>query len=172
MARRGLRNIAANTITVLIVCGLMLLAAIEYAKREFSAPGPLTEEVIVVLEKGSGLKDASRVLKEHGAIDNEFLFRLGSRYRREDRDLRYGEYLIPPHASMQEILDQMVRGDTIQHKVTVAEGLTSSQIVELLRSSDILRGEISEIPPEGSLAPDTYFIERNMTRAEVLERMA
>lgn len=172
MARRGLRNIAANTITVLIVCGLLLLAAIEYAKREFSSPGPLTEEVIVVLEKGSGLKDASRVLKEHGAIDNEFLFRLGSRYRREDRDLRYGEYLIQPRASMQEILDQMVRGDTIQHKVTVAEGLTSTQIVELLRSNDILRGEIADIPPEGSLAPDTYFIERNMTRAEVLKRMA
>jgi UPF0755 protein len=172
MARRGLRNIAANTITVLIVCGLVLLAAIEFAKREFSAPGPLTEEVIVVLEKGSGLKDASRVLKEHGAIENEFLFRLGSRYRREDRGLRYGEYLIPPHASMEEILDQMVRGDTIQHKVTVAEGLTSSQIVELLQASEILRGEIAETPPEGSLAPNTYFIERNMTRAEVLQRMA
>jgi len=172
MARRGLRNIAANTITVLIVCGLLLLAAIEYAKQEFAAPGPLTEEVIVVLEKGSGLKDASRVLREHGAIDNEFLFRLGSRYRREDRGLRYGEYLIPPHASMEQILDQMVRGDTIQHKVTVAEGLTSSQVAELLQSSDILRGEITEVPPEGSLAPDTYFIERNMTRAEVLNRMA
>jgi len=172
MARLRMRNLAANTITVLIVAGLLILAAIELAKREFAAPGPLKEEVIVVLPKGAALNDVSRLLKLHGAIDNEFLFRLGARYRRDDREIRYGEYLIPAHASMEDILGQMVRGETIQHKITVAEGLTSYQIVELLRASDILTGEIAEVPPEGSLAPDTYFIERNMTRKEVLARMA
>jgi UPF0755 protein len=172
MARSGMRNLAANTITVLIVAGLLVLAAIELAKREFSAPGPLEEEVIVLLPKGAGLNDTSRLLKLHGVIDNEFLFRMGARYRRDDREIRYGEYLIPARASMEDILGQMVRGETIQHKMTVAEGLTSHQIVELLRASDILIGEIAEVPAEGTLAPDTYFIERNMSRAEILGRMA
>ena len=96
-----MRNLAANTISILIVAGIVLLVAIGFAKREFSAPGPLREEVIVVLPKGAALKDTSRLLALHGAIGNEFLFRLGARYRREDRAIRYGEYLIPAEASME-----------------------------------------------------------------------
>jgi UPF0755 protein len=124
------------------------------------------------LPRGAGLKDTSRLLMLHGAIDNEFLFRLGARYRREDRLIRYGEYRIPPGASMEEILGMLVRGESVQHKITVAEGLTSHQIVELLKASDVLSGEISELPAEGSLAPDTYYVERNQSRSEVLQRMA
>ena len=167
-----MRNMAANAISVLIVGGIVLLVAIGVAKREFSAPGPLREEVIVVLPRGAALKDTSRLLALHGAIGNELLFRLGARYRREDRAIRYGGYLIPAGISMEEILALLVSGETIEHKMTVAEGLTSYQIVELLRASEILTGEIAEIPPEGSLAPNTYFIQRNQSRGDVLKRMA
>ncbi len=167
-----MRNMAANTISILIVAGLVLLVAIGIAKREFSVPGPLTEEEIVVLPKGATLKHTSEVLALHGVIENEFLFRLGARYRREDRAIRYGEYLIPAGVSMEQVLALLVSGKTIEHKVTVAEGLTSYQIVEILRASRILTGEISEVPPEGSLAPDTYFVQRNQSRGDVLKRMA
>ena len=166
-----MRNMAANTISILIVAGIVLLVAIGIAKREYTAPGPLREEVIVVLRKGAGLKDTSRILAEHGVIENEFLFRLGARYRREDRAIRYGEYLIPAGISMEEVLALLVRGETIEHKLTVAEGLTSYRIVEMLRASLILTGEIAEVPPEGSLAPDTYFIQRNQSRSDLLARM-
>ncbi|MFQ5565714.1 MAG: endolytic transglycosylase MltG [Paracoccaceae bacterium] len=167
-----MRNLAANALSILIVAGLVLLVAIGFAKREFSAAGPLQEEVIVVLPKGAALKDTSRLLALHGAISNEFLFRLGARYRREDRAIRYGEYRIPAGASMEEVLAMLVRGETVEHKLTVAEGLTSYQIVEILRASEILTGEIEEIPPEGSLAPNTYFIQRNQSRSDVVARMA
>ncbi|MHA1528731.1 MAG: endolytic transglycosylase MltG [Alphaproteobacteria bacterium] len=167
-----MRNMASNALSVLIVAGIVLLVAIGIAKREFSAPGPLQTEVIVVLPKGATLKDTSRLLALHGAIGNETLFRLGARYRREDRAIRYGEYLIPAGVSMEEVLALLVSGDTIEHKVTVAEGLTSYQIVEILRASMILTGEIAEIPSEGSLAPNTYFVQRNQSRGDVVARMA
>jgi len=167
-----MRNMASNALSVLIVAGLVLLVAIGVAKREFSAPGPLPAEVIVLLPRGAALDDTSRLLALHGVIGNETLFRLGARYRREDRAIRYGEYRIPAGASMEEVLALLVSGDTIEHKVTVVEGLTSYQIVEILRASEILTGEIAELPKEGSLAPDTYFIQRNQSRGDVVARMA
>ena len=85
-----MRNMAANTISILIVAGIVLLVAIGFAKREFSAPGPLREEVIVVLPKGAALKDTSRLLALHGAIGYEFLFRLGARSRRGGRAIARG----------------------------------------------------------------------------------
>ena len=73
---------------------------------------------------------------------------------------------------MDEVLAMLVEGKAILHKVTVPEGLTSYQIVEILRASEILTGEIAEIPPEGSLRPETYSIERNQSRSDVLGDMA
>ena len=43
-----------------------------------------------------------------------------------------------------------------EYTISVAEGVTSWQIVEGLRAIDILEGEIAEVPPEGALAPDNY----------------
>ncbi|MEL6793054.1 MAG: endolytic transglycosylase MltG, partial [Pseudomonadota bacterium] len=50
--------------------------------------------------------------------------------------------------------------------------LTSWEIVEQLRVSDLLTGEIDAVPAEGSLAPDTYFIQKGSTRAALIQRMA
>jgi UPF0755 protein len=173
MRRRwGLRNLAANVFSILIVLGLVLVMSIGIAKQKFSAPGPLQEEVVVLLPKGAGLKDTSRLLALHGAIGNEFIFRLGARYRREDRAMRYGEYRIPAGASMEEVLAMLVEGKTVGHKVTVPEGLTSYQIVEILRATEVLTGTIEEIPPEGSLMPETYLVQRNRSRSDVLREMA
>lgn len=175
-SRWGMRNLAANVISVLIVVGLALLVAIGIAKREFSAPGPLQEDVVVLLPKGAGLKDTSRLLALNGVVgpgfSGEFLFRLGARYRREDRAIRYGEYRIPAEASMADVLAMLVAGKTVGHKLTVPEGLTSFQIVELLRGSEVLTGEIEDLPAEGSLAAETYTLERNQSRKVVLKQMA
>ncbi len=166
-----MRNVAANALSVLVVLGIVLLVAIGVAKREFTAPGPLEEDVLVQVPKGADIRGTSRLLAENGAIDNAMLFRLGARYRGEARAIRYGEYRIPARASMEEILAMMVRGDTVVHRITVAEGLTSWEVVELLRGNDVLTGEIEEVPPEGRLAPETYHVERGQTRAEVIQRM-
>lgn len=168
---RRMKNVAANVLSILIALGLVVLASIGVAKREFAAPGPLQEEVTVLLPKGYGLAETARLLRASGAIESETLFRLGARYRGEARAIRYGEYRIPPRASMAEILGMLVRGETVRHRVTIAEGLTSWQVVELLRQNEVLMGEIDEVPPEGSLAPETYVFERGQTRAELLRWM-
>ena len=167
-----MRNLAANVLSVLIVVWIAMLVAIGFTKREFTAPGPLQEEVVVLVPRDATLSDTTRLLKLNGAIDSEFLFRVGARYRREDRLLKHGEYRIPAGASMAEILALLVSGRSIQHKLTVAEGLTSHQIVKIVAANELLVGEVDGVPPEGSLAPDTYFIQRNQTRSDVLKRMA
>lgn len=166
-----MRHIAANLMTVLIVAGLCLAVAIFYAKEQFSGPGPLTEETLVSLPRGVTLRETSTLLAEAGAIESETIFRLGSRYLGQDRALKYGEYVIPEGASMEEILALIVSGKTQQYRVTVPEGLTSHQVIALLEAAEVLTGETPEVPPEGHIAPDTLFVSRGQTREEVLARM-
>ncbi|MEM0935066.1 MAG: endolytic transglycosylase MltG [Pseudomonadota bacterium] len=56
-------------------------------------------------------------------------------------------------------------------RVTLAEGVTSWQVVESLKALALLEGEVEDIPPEGSLAPDSYEIRPGDSKLALLENM-
>lgn len=66
----------------------------------------------------------------------------------------------------------VAEADDIRWRVTLAEGVTSWQVVDALKRADFLSGEIGAVPPEGSLAPDSYEVERGADRAALLAEMA
>ena len=59
----------------------------------------------------------------------------------------------------------------LRWRVTLAEGVTSWQVVEGLKRADFLEGPIEAIPAEGSLAPESYELERATTRINLIEKM-
>ena len=60
----------------------------------------------------------------------------------------------------------------IVYRVSVPEGMTVWQIVEGLRGADFLVDDVVDLPPEGTLAPDTYEVSRGTPISELLTRMA
>ena len=56
-------------------------------------------------------------------------------------------------------------------RVVVVEGVTSWQVVEALRASELLDGEVVAVPDEGSLAPDGYEIRPGTERQALLDQM-
>src|SRR5262249_10670443 len=80
-----------------------------------------------------------------------------------------GEYAFPAHASPQAVLDQLIAGIVVQHYVTVPEGLTSAQFIDLLMSVPELTGSVAP-PPEGSILPETYAFTRGEERATIVAR--
>lgn len=166
-----LRHLAANLLTLIIVAMVAVSGVIYWGQSQYTAPGPLAEPVIVTVERGARLADVTEAMLEVGAITNETVFRLGARYDEYDRRLRFGEYQIPAGASMRDILALVASGRSIQYFVTIPEGLTSWEAVQILNAKELLTGEIAEIPPEGSLAPDTYSFDRNANRNDLIARM-
>ena len=66
----------------------------------------------------------------------------------------------------------VVEADDIRWRVTLAEGVTSWQVVDALKRADFLSGEIAAVPAEGTLSPDSYEVERGADRAALLDEMA
>jgi len=65
-----------------------------------------------------------------------------------------------------------VRGQAdTRYRIALAEGVTSWQVVEELKSVDVLEGTVEEMPAEGSLAPDSYEVRAGDTRESVIARM-
>lgn len=58
-----------------------------------------------------------------------------------------------------------------RYRIALAEGVTSWQVIEALNAIDVLTGEITERPEEGTLAPDSYEVVEGADRNALLARM-
>lgn len=160
-----------NGVISLIIFAIVLSAAVFYVgKQQFEAPGPLKQTRSVIVPRGETLTQIARRLEREGVVADASLFLAGVYVSGTSDQLKAGEYLFRESASMHEVMDLLVAGKTILHRITIPEGLTSEQIVARLMESDVLVGEVTA-PPEGSLLPDTYAFTRGTARAAIIERM-
>ncbi len=165
------RRLAGLAVAVVGLLALGAGATWIYLQNQFTAPGPLAEETILVVPRGAGLSAIGEDLAAAGVISDAKVFVLGVRLFADATALKAGEYAFAPESSMAEVAALIASGRTVVHRLTVPEGLTSVEVVALLQEAEALDGEIAEIPPEGSLLPETYHFHRGDSRAAVLERM-
>ena len=133
-------------------------------------PEPI-EKVILVVDKGDSLRTIAKKLSNEGIIENEILFEFFARLSNVDRVIKSGEYYISKYQSIHEILSNLSSGSVISNRITIPEGTTSFQVVKMLNALDSLVGEISILPPEGSISPDTYFFSNGQNRLHLLRHM-
>jgi UPF0755 protein len=155
------------------VLALFVLGALLYGLWAFNGPGPEAvrgEETVVVLKKGSGLSSIANTLDEADAIHSATVFKIAAQLTGAAGELKAGEYAFPSGASAAQVLGKIRRGEIVRHFVTVPEGVTSAQVVRILMANPVLVGEVA-VPPEGSVLPETYDVQRGEERAVVLKRM-
>ena len=155
-----------------ILAGLALLVAIPLAILLYGwfGAGPLEEDTQFIVRQGSGLSLVSAQLEEEGAIASATRFKIGARVLGGSDTIKAGEFLLPAAASQSDILAILQEGDVIRRFITIPEGTPSVIVVDLLMAEELLTGEV-EVPPEGSVLPNTYDFARGESRAAVLARM-
>lgn len=132
--------------------------------------GPLQEDRAFVVPAGAGLVVVSAQLERQGTITSATVFKIGARVLGGGEPIKAGEFMLPAGASPAAILSILQGGDVIRRFVTIPEGMPSVLVHERLMAEGLLTGEI-EVPPEGSVMPDTYDFARGESRAAVLARM-
>jgi UPF0755 protein len=157
--------------TALVVISVIIGAGLFIGKQRFDAPGPLAEDKVVNIPRGLGIKEISELLVRQGVIDQPWVFMGGVVVLKARGELKYGEYQFSKHASLADVVDTIIESKVVQHAITIAEGLTSEQIVARLLENDQLSGPIKEIPREGTLLPETYKFTRGMSRVQIIQRM-
>jgi UPF0755 protein len=221
------KAIASNALTLFIVLMVAVAGLLAWGKAQYSAPGPLTEAICLRVDRGTSLSAVSRALEAQGAVTDARIFRIGADYTDKSQGLKFGSYLVPPGASMVEIVDLITRGGqstcgseinfrigvagadvvlrelepasnryvevvkfdpavdaapaeyltaaadpAVRFRVTLAEGVTSWQVVESLKLADFLTGDVAEVPAEGTLAPHSYEVAKGAARAPLIAEMA
>jgi len=152
-----------------------------------SAPGSLSEDVVVEITRGSSFYAAAKSLREKGVINSVRLFRIYAEVDGFQSKIKAGEYLVKPAMTAKGIASALVKGDVIRHKITIPEGYNLYQIADLLEEKGIVVKKafiekaferqlmssmgVEGVSFEGYLYPETYFFTKNMEPENVIERM-
>lgn len=171
----GFARVVSGVMTIALVAMLTAGGLTLLVNHMYNRPGPLTAMQTVVIPKGTSSNAIADDLEREGVVSSRWAFMVNylvqSRMHPGEVVLKHGEYLFKPGVSIREVISILADGKSVQYRVTIPEGLTSQQIVARLNAEENLTGEITQIPVEGSLMPETYSIEKGMPRQELLERM-
>lgn len=167
---RPLTNFLSGMLSLIVILSLIAVGVFFYVERQIVAPGPLSEDKVVIVRGGS--TDVIEQLDRDGVIDKPFLLALYLQVTGKAAKIKAGEYLFKKEVSLTDVTEVLIEGKSVLHAITVPEGRTSQQIVEILLQEESLVGEVPVIPKEGSLLPETYKVERGMARAQLLDRMS
>lgn len=179
--KTGLVGLFSGLMTAALILVGIATAGFIIGRKEFSAQGPLAIDKSVVIERGStteeivGLLERENIIARPGWLWTALVARdIQSRFITDEaskKRAKAGEYLFKKQVSMSEVIDIITSGRSVEHTITIPEGLTSEQIVERLKENELLVGDIASIPAEGALLPDTYRINRGTPRETLLARM-
>jgi UPF0755 protein len=170
-------RLASSVLTLGLVVLVLAGAAAVLHNHAVEAPGPLEVTRTVVVPRGEGRIEIAARLEREGIISNRWSFVIAHMTQglyggaKKAGELKAGEYEIKKGASLRQVIETLTEGKAVLLKITIPEGLTSQQVVERVRADTNLSGEIVEVPPEGSLLPDTYRYSKGMSRQDVIERM-
>ncbi len=151
-----IRHVVANALTLMIVGLIGLAILISVGQRSFYAEGPLEQAICFRVAPGSSLRVVSSGLAQQGAIGSEQVFRIGAQYTDRAEALRFGSYLIPERASMDEIMDLLTRGGASTCGTEIHYRIGVTRIDTLVRELDpatqtfqtVVQFTSEEDPPE------------------------
>lgn len=164
---------------LVLMLGVLGAGGAWWTWKQFDTPyrGYTDTEVFVELPQGSSTADIAGRLASMGVVRDPLMFRMAVRLSKADKNLQAGEYRFVDAASPNEIITRLRRGDTFNHTVTFAEGLTIREMggvferaglgaeKEFIRAAGD-RTLIADIDPtakslEGFLFPSTYSLPRH-----------
>jgi len=126
-----------------------------YVKSQAQLAGPHDVDTPVVIQPGQGVNAIADAFTRAGVVSDPLVFRLWARASNKHRRLRAGEFEIPAHATMNDVLAVLEKGKTVVRKLTLPEGITMTEAMILVPDAEGLEGPLTAIPDEGWLLPET-----------------
>lgn len=153
-------------------------------EMQLATPLPVSTPQLLVLHKGQSLTALAETLVNRGWLAHPWYFIYEGRRQGRAASLKSGEYTIEPGTTPLQLLDILVAGKVRQYSLTIPEGLTFRQILDIVRSEERLiqtldglnpkmimaRLGYSGYFPEGRIHPDTYLFPAGTRDADFLLR--
>lgn len=182
-------SVAAAVFFCIFIIGTVLIFA-DPQPVKFSSNGNVEKKVHVKITRGMTTAEIARQLSDKGVISNSWKFRILSRMRGYDGQMKTGTYTFATGMSDEEVFEAILNGAKHLARLTIPEGFTVKEIAARLYELDLADKEdflkaakdfqpYDYITPnknvffaaEGFLFPETYEIESDYSIEEILKMM-
>ena len=142
---------------------------------------------VVWIEPGQSFGETAAQLEKVGLVRYPKRFRWLAYLRGDETRIRAGEYLLSASMSPSAILDTIVRGEILLHKVVIPEGASIFNIGKILEKADLVSEKaflqtasdsdlvkalgIEGHTVEGYLFPETYHFPKGVTTEHIVKKM-
>ncbi|NMB76975.1 MAG: endolytic transglycosylase MltG [Myxococcales bacterium] len=179
--------IALGTLALLLV--LVALGLYLWAKNYASTPALGSGATVAVdIPAGSGPRRVAALLAEKKVIDDPDSFYYYLRFfRREAGNLKSGELAFRDNMTPDEVIQVLLDGTPITHRITVPEGLRLDEVAKVFADAELADAQAFEqhardkefcaslgVPApslEGFLLPETYAFRKHTPVDEILKTM-
>ncbi|MBE6665646.1 MAG: endolytic transglycosylase MltG [Ruminococcaceae bacterium] len=191
------KSSAVKLIGISFFASVCICAIVIFVANDVFSLVPCEREETVIVPEHAGTDEISSLLAEKGLIRFPIAYRLYAKFRSFGENYLSGEFQLNASMSYDELRMALSpkKGSRAQTKITIPEGLTTDEIIELFVSAGIGTKEgfvnainhggdfgydfISEIPEnegrtyrlDGYLFPDTYFFYVDSTETEVISKL-
>ena len=134
------------------------------------------------IEEGASMAEIVDVVTRGGAntCGREIIYRIGVNSKQvqvRELDPQTNAYVDlarfnPDEETPPAAYDSALEDRDVTYSVVAAEGVTSWQITDALNGMDVLDGEVAAVPPEGTLAPDSYEFRPGDDPNAIIARMS
>lgn len=174
-----MRKLSAFLIFISIAITLLTIYINNYARQPLSSDD---SEVNLVIEQGMSFKQVTQELNQQGLIKDLLPWEILGRLSGSVEKIKAGEYLLPANLSPWQLLNRLVKGETIQFSITVIEGWTFKQLWNTVKGHEKItqtvntpeelleKIEFKSNHPEGWFYPDTYFFSAGTTDVDFFKR--
>jgi UPF0755 protein len=160
-------RIKAIIYVIFVIIGLVYVNLHYY----INVPGNNANAINLVINKGYSIKRVGKELVQFNLINNAKIFMIVKRIFFPNYILKAGEFSIPPHATLTEVLKILDKGDVIIHKLIILEGMTTQEIIANISVNKTLIGGITREYKDGDFIADTYHYTYGESRMALLERI-
>jgi UPF0755 protein len=180
-----LKRLALLFLVVLILAaGAAVWFGQQMLQRTLNAPLPVGEAQELSIEQGTWFRKFALQLEQQGLIQSHLWLRLEAQLNPAVTAIKAGDYLIEPGMTLQQLLDKVVKGDTISYTFTLVEGTTYQQLRQMLLNNEQLKHELDRMSEaellaylgseadavEGLFLAETYQFKRGMSDLQLLKR--
>lgn len=133
-----------------------------------------------LVPKNASMAEISKRITESGVSNcgNEIIYRVGVtslKIEVRDTDPATGKMAKVAEFFFDDFANEKLNGFVSQHstrfRVTLAEGVSSWKVYKALSDIKFLKGNLENIPDEGSIAPESYDFTSGATREALVKKM-
>ncbi|WP_341899046.1 endolytic transglycosylase MltG, partial [Ferrovibrio terrae] len=162
-----------RALLAVLLAGVIGLSAVWLWYADWlDSPGPLAQDRIVLIPRGTRVAGIAERLVEAGVVQHARLVELAAWQTGMASSLKAGEYQFVPGDTPRQVLERIAAGKVLARRLTIPEGQMTVEIRRIVEAGEALAGPWPAAPvAEGSLLPETYQYIHGDTRSDLIARM-